>query len=145
MCVHALEALTSVFKARGSRRWDEEDNREMLHYLVICVVPHLFHVRSNCSGTKKSSQAFWHSCPSQAHTSAVQSTRSFCNATGPIAVCQTPLPVPAVICSQVGNTAAHFITTGRPGDVSSSLGQYGRKSTLNCQERQKTHMRVSCL
>lgn len=33
-CARVLEALTLVFKARGSRRWDEEDNTEMSHCLV---------------------------------------------------------------------------------------------------------------
>lgn len=26
VCVHVLKALTPIPKARGSRRWDEEDN-----------------------------------------------------------------------------------------------------------------------
>lgn len=110
VCVQVLKALTPVSKARGRRRWDEEDNWRMSHYLVIRVVPQLFHVRSNC----KSSQASWHSCPSDVYMPAVQNTRSFSNATGTIAVCRDLQPVSAIIYSQAGNTAAHFITTGRP-------------------------------
>lgn len=48
-----------------------------------------------------------------AHTSAVKIMACFRNAAGYIAVCQDLLQDLAIICSQVVNADANFITTGR--------------------------------
>lgn len=71
------------------------------------------YVRSNGSGTSKSLQASWHSCPGMAHTSAVESMACFGNTAGSIAVCKALLQALAITCSQVVNTDEDFITIGR--------------------------------